>query len=359
MTVDVDNPFGLPSDMQTSLRDQIITGGRYRLPNRDGSHKKGGWQRVSNLVSAYSDQFSLRMWEIEQVLKGVSLSPELFERVQTTVMSEEYAQMDRDERYKRVAGFVELAKDLAGGNEGSKYGSQRHAVAEVHHAGLPLEHFSADTRRHFSLYASAMKRNQLRAVEGMQERRVMVERFEVIGTLDNIVDDLRTEGVRRISDLKTAKKFWTWLEHAAQLAIYAHGDAMWEPDISRWVDMPPVDQEVGIIMWMPRCNPDGTPLAEPFVEVREIDLVAGWETAKLAHQIVRDRSAAKSTKNPRSWVRSAPMVTETEKFAARFAACETSQEGMALVAEAKRAGVWSPVLADEAKKARDRILVAP
>lgn len=344
-TVDYD-PFALASDSKVTLRDQIITGGRYRLPNLDGTHKSRGWQRVSNLVSAYSDQFGLRMWELGEVLQGVGLSTDLMAQV---VLAELHL-MTREERKAWVEHFIEHAKEVSGGNAASKHGSMRHESVEAHHAGLGYAHRDAGTRRALSLYASALKRHKLEAMPGMQERIVLVPELEACGTLDNIVNDQFQKPF--VGDLKTQRRFWTWLEIKAQLACYAHGAAMWDAATGTWVDMPLVSQSVALVLWMPRVEAD----EEPRVDIWEVDIVAGWETAKRAREVVKDRALGKSVK-PGAWLRPAPEPTITEQYAARFAAVETLAEGSALVQECIAKGVYDTILVAEARKAYARVAV--
>lgn len=351
---DLEDPFALPAESRVTARESILSAGRYMLPWKDGSHKSRGFQRVSNLVSAFSDQFGLRMWELGEVLQGVAGSTELY----ATLLAAELHKMDRPTRKAWVERFIEEAKDVSGGNHGSKHGSQRHAVVEEHHAGLPTGHHGADVRRDLSLYRYAMHRNQLVAQPDLQEKRVLVEELEVVGTLDNVVQDMRTSWLH-IADLKTQRKFWTFLEIAAQLACYAHGDAMWDESTGTWVDMPEVDQSVAMVLWMPRKPDDPEELAvwEPRVDVYEVDIVAGWKTAQLAHQVVKDRAAGKAARNPRGWLRKAPEATAWERMAARFAACDSLADGRRLVEEAKSTGVWDATMARCAQAARARIAV--
>ena len=362
MSVDTADPFATAEEAMPPARKQrqeIITGGRYRLPNRDGSHKKGGWQRVSNRVSAFADQFGLRLWEIEQVVLAVKVDPRLTAEIDIPFL----AALSKEDRREWIAFFLEKCKAVTKANEGSIFGNVRHSQVEAHHEDLPIPMDDAYARRHLHLYRSALVRNALRAVPGMQERRVLIERMEIIGTLDNILEDL-VDNCFRIGDLKTQKRFWTWLLVAAQLAAYANGDAMWEsandpenPRAGRWVDMPKVDRDIGLILWMPRepVNAEEAVGWEPHVDVYEVDLKAGLRTLELCALVVEDRQKAKQAHNPRAWLRKAPVATETEKYAARFAAVSTVAEGRALVAEAKAKGVWSPILADEAKAAKERI----
>jgi len=343
MTATVEDPFALP-DFKPERDPASPHRGRYWLPNLDGSKHPGGFMRVSNLVSAYSDQFALRVWELGEVLKGLEISSELY----GALVQARPASMPKDDLRAWVEEFIEHAKEASGGNEGSNFGTQRHASVETAHAGLPTGHLDAGTRRHLALYASALERNDLTALPGMQERVVLVEALEVCGTMDNVLHDRRT-GEHVIGDLKTQRRFWTWLEIGAQLATYAHGDAVWDRERGCWMDMPRVSQDVAMVLWMPR--------GQWFVDVHEVDLRKGWVTAQRAYEVVKDRQEAKSVKGGRAWLRSAPPATVVEQYAARFAAVDSFPEGRELVAECRREGVWCAVLAQSAQDARDRLAV--
>jgi len=357
-----DEDFDVPAPYAGD--EAIIRGGRYRLPRRDGSHKTYGWQRVSNLVSAYSDQYALRNWEIGEVLAGVCASDDVLAELIKAAPQD----MDKATRRMWVERFIEVAKEASGGSRAAKHGTMRHAAVEEHHAGLPPLHRDAGTRRALSLYTAALERHGLIALEGMQERRVLVESLEACGTLDNILENQRAlmldlelrpeaagpnvQGPLMIGDLKTQRRFWTWLEIGAQLACYAHGDAMWDVQTGTWVSMPQVAQDIALVLWMPRVEAN----EEPHVDIYEVDIVKGWQTAQRAFEVVRDRSDAKSVKGRRAWLRPAPPPTETEKWAARFAAIDTHEDGKKLVAEAREAGVWDETLAQSAQAAKDRLL---
>jgi hypothetical protein len=264
--------------------------------------------------------------------------------------------MTKANKRGEIESFLSWCKDIAGGNDGAKFGNNRHELVEADHLAIPTAAPDAFARRHLYLYRAALVRNRLDAVPGMQERRVLVEELGAVGTLDNIVRDLGTQGLH-IGDLKTQKRFWTWLEIAAQLACYANAVAYWEPAdpknprAGKWMPMPPVSKSVGMVLWMPKEHPSG----EPSVDVYEVDIEAGWKTAKLAYEVVIDRAGGKRARDPRAWLRKAPPATLTEQYAARFAAVESRAEGSALVAEAKARGVWDAILAGEAQAAMERL----
>lgn len=341
--------------------------GRYWLPNRDGSHHTGGYQRVSNLASAISDQYALRIWEHLEVMHALTVAPSILAGQDPVALKA----LPFQERIRAVEDWLELAKSVSGGDAGSKHGNLRHAAVEGLHEGLPTAHLDAGTRRSLVLYEQALERNKLVVLPGMQERIVLVEELEACGRIDNVVagdqercpcesgawcDGVGYRGVNYIADLKTQLKFWTWLEVSAQLACYANATAMWDADAGQWVDMPTVSRDVAMVLWMPRDAPKGhVGPWEPHVDVYEVDVRTGWETAKLGRRVTEDRSAAKSARRPRARLRPCPEPTEVEAYAARYAAVESLDEGRLLSLEVRAKGLWCPPLQQAANKAFERL----
>lgn len=367
-TVDIEDPFDTPAPVQESP----LRNGRYMLPRLDGTHKPRGWMRVSNLVSAYSDQYALRVWEHLEVLKAVVKDPHLLDKFSLAQLLE-LSKVDFDKRKEVVEDWLARCKAVSGGDAGSRFGNQRHAAVEGHHAGLPAARHDAGTRRHLSLYESALKRHNLVALPQMQERIVFVPVLEVCGRIDNVLaevckvcaglgDDPSGSGPCRgclgdgqkdllIGDLKTQRKFHTWLEIGAQFACYANAEAMWDEVRGCWVDMPHVSRDTALALWMPRETEDG----EPRVDVWEVDIRKGWKTAQRAYEVVQDRAEAKSVNGGRAWLRPAQPMTETERYAARYAAVDSLAEGRALSLEVREKGLWNEALQRAALQAFERL----
>jgi hypothetical protein len=322
----------------------VLRRGRYMLPRLDGTKQPRGWMRVSNLVSAYSDQYALRVWEHLEVLKAVVKDSTLLDAFTTAGLAA-LAEEDFGQRKEFVEAWLERAKAVSGGDEGSNFGTRRHREVEELHAGLPLAHHDAGARRHLALYASALQRHGLTALPDMQERIVLVPVLEVCGRIDNVLQ--YADGGLTIADLKTQRKFHSWLEIGAQFACYANAEAMWDAPSGRWVDMPHVSKDTALALWMPR--------GELKVDVWEVDIRAGWRTAQRAFEVVQDRAEAKSVNGNRAWLRPAPPVTEVEQYAARYAAVDSLREGRDLSAEVRGKGLWCPVLAHSAQRAYDRL----
>jgi hypothetical protein len=361
-----EDPFATAEDTAPAPTGPLRRG-RYHLPRLDGTHKPRGWMRVSNLVSAYSDQYALRVWEHLEVLKAVVARPDLLEAF-TTAGLKALALEDFGVRKEAVEDWLATAKAVSGGDLGSNFGTQRHHAVEGLHAGLPSARHDAGTRRHLSLYESALTRHGLVALPGMQERIVHVPVLEVCGRIDNVLarpctsvnhvtgepcyecyGDGWTNPV--IADLKTQRKFHTWLEIGAQFACYANAEAMWDEGLNRWVDMPHVSRDVALALWMPRETEDG----QPRVDVYGVDIRAGWKTAQRAYEVVLDRAEAKSKRGNRAWLMPAPEVDEVERYAARYAAVDSLAEGRALSVEIRQRGLWNEILAQAAGKAFQRL----
>ena len=358
------DPFlTLPS--QVVPAPQMVTGGRYRLPNRDGSAHKGGWTRATNLASAISDTKALGDWECRMTLLGVReallqlyrVGPLQLPAELWSLLTMPIEDMTPGEVRSGLMTLVEQFKALAKAELGAKRGNLAHNMVEGHHAGLPPgPDIPPETLDKLPDYVTKLQIHKLQALPGMQERQVMVESLNAVGTLDNILRDLCQHAgpdsmSDYIADLKTQKRFWSWLEICCQLALYAHGDAMWDPRAARWVDMPPVNQERALVAWMPWEHPSG----DPQVDIYEVDIVKGWGALQVAFQAYNLRAEAKRKGDPWGWVRPAPRVGLLEAYGARLRDVSTRAEASAVYQEASAAGVWGEELEQVAREILPRL----
>jgi hypothetical protein len=353
MTVSID-PDPLFDEAEPPAK--LVTGGRYRLPNRDGSHHPGGWMRTTNLASALLDQKELQNWEVQQVLKGIRARPDLVDELLVMDLDEMSPTIAR----KELLRLAEEAKGYAGADEAKRRGLARHTMVERWHATGEM-HGTTAMRAQLGAYVDILEAHQLAPVPAMQERIIICEELNCAGTFDTAVQDLAYGGALKVADLKTQMRVWTLMQPRCQLAIYAHADAMWDKRANRYVDAPRFDRQWGAMVWMPREVPedwDGPP--EEQVRVIDLDLVKGWRTALRAHEICQDRAEAKSTATLRAMFRPLPapvevVLSDTEAYAARFAACGSREEGTRLFEEATAAGLWGPELAGCAALAAARL----
>ena len=397
----ISDPFNVqPSTIRTSAG--LVSAGRYRLPNRDGTPHKGGWTRATNLASSISDTKALGDWEQRMVLLGMrealrhvvgssTLDLLLADHPVRELLELDVDNLEPGELRGALMSLAETFKTLAKSELGATRGNLAHKMVEHHHAGLPMAGIPQEVLDKLPHYVTRLEVHKLEPIPGMQERQVMVEELNGVGTLDNILRDLTmaqepcfelelggmcTKHHRHISrcgftypalspwtdtcpdfigDLKTQKRFWSWLEIAAQLAFYAHGDAMWDPKAGAWVDMPPVNQERALVAWMPWEAEEG---ASP-VEMYEVNLLEGWETLKLAHQVHARRAAAKRKSEAWGWLRTPPRAGIVEAYAKRLHEAVTRADASAIYAEASGVGVWGPELEQVAAEILPRLVDSP
>lgn len=346
--VDLDDPFATPEDTRQAKQDSITRGGRYRLPNRDGSPHPGGFMRTSNLISAFSDQKALHEWDMSTTLAGLVTDERIYRDIVRVVGRLDEITPDTVKAVRaELLELGERAKNAAGGGRGAERGNRVHAIAEAEWRGLPYA-ASGEERELIGLIAVALKQAQLRPVKGMQERIVMVEHLETCGKFDTLLEDLLTSLIH-MGDTKSQRKFWTYQEVEAQLAFYSRGDCMWDAEKTCWIDMPyRIEQTRGAAIWVPPV-PEGEP---QIAQVVPLDLERGWETVRIAKRNVEQRAACKSVKQSVSgvrltWAQSRPNLVEV--YARMLGAIETREDGSRLFREASELGIWGPELAQVAQ----------
>lgn len=342
---------------QGEVDPAVPTAGRYRLPelirNPDGTvgtggKLKGGRQRVTTLVKAIGDSRALDLWHQRQLLLGLVSRPDLFDLACATVATspEDCLRADLED----IAARVLVA---AGADVGATRGTAFHGFTEAQDLGLM--HF-ARQQWHAKLqkYRDGMSAQMLKTVPEYVERIIVVEKYNIAGTVDRFLWDLCAE-VHRVGDLKTQKKFWSWAEIAAQLAAYAMADAMWDRANRCFVNVPKIANDYGVVAWAPH---EGGMSDQ--VDFFDVDLVKGRETLDLAYRVDRLRSEARSKRQTWAMLRTPCALGQIEAFARRLETIGTLAEGSAVWAEIEKAGLEDhPVLLDTARMVRQRLTKIP
>lgn len=366
MPIDHLDPFATTTSLGPADEDpERITGGRYRLPDLylDANHgpvtaglesRKGGWQRVTNMVKAIGDARALDLWHQRQLLMGLVQRPDLYDLACATVATTPEEEMRG--ALEDLAGRVLLA---AGADAGANLGTAFHGFTEAQDLGM-MHYARRVWHGKLRNYAEGMAAQKLAVAPGMLERRVVVLQYGLCGTLDRVLED-HQESVFRIGDLKSQKRFWTWLEIAAQLAAYAMADAMWDKATRRYVQMPKVAQDLAVVAWMPAEHPDaldgeGKPGASDGVDFFNVDLERGRRALAACAEVIALRSDAKSTRQTWGVLRPAPELAPVEAYARRLAEVESPGEGTALWGEITRAGLHEvPELLEVAREVAQRL----
>jgi hypothetical protein len=368
MPIDHLDPFATTTSLGPDVEDpERITGGRYRLPDlrlENGApitmgleSRKGGWQRVTTMVKAIGDARALDLWHQRMLLAGLVRRPDLYDLACATVATTEPE--DLRGALEELAGRILLAADA---DAGANLGTAFHGFTEAQDLGM-MHYARRVWHGKLSNYADGMAAQKLAVAPGYLERRVVVLEYGLAGTLDRVLED-HQDGVLRIGDLKSQKRFWTWLEIAAQLAAYAMADAMWDKGARRYVEMPRVAQDSAVVAWMPAAHPDalsgdGVPGDADGVDFFNVDLERGRRALAACAEVNALRSEAKSKHQTWGVLRPAPAMAPVEAYARRLDTVGSAGEGSALWAEITRAGLSGvPELAELAGEVARRFLPA-
>lgn len=240
--------------------------GRYKLPHpRRGETNLIPWTRATTFAKSISDTYGLAKWQVRMAVKGMTLRPDLFALAASAAITDKTT-LDK---------VADAAKEAAGTSSGANQGTALHAFTEQLDRGESLivpPPWDADVRA----YAQTMTAAQFAVNPDLIERIIVVDDLGVAGTFDRIL--CRPDGRLMIGDLKTGQNLdFGWLEIAIQLALYAHGDAMWNGVTGRYEPMPVVDKDTAIVMHLPvgaaRCT------------LFTVDIAAGWEAAQLCREV--------------------------------------------------------------------------
>jgi len=249
-----------PSERPEPKRDEW---GRYLLPDPTTGVERS-WRRATTLAKVLSDTYRLDLWEKRCVARGIALREDL---ALGMLVAKDNREGDR---------IVALAKAAAGGDTGSRYGTAMHTLTDRHDAGQAVE-MTAAARGDFDAYAGVMA--DLEVIRS--ETIVLLPELGIAGTFDRIV---RTkDGRLRVLDLKTGADLdWSWLEIVVQLNLYVRAKLMWDWDKVTWVPKPEVDQEVALVLHVPKGQ--GT------AQLHAVDVMAGDELVYLATEVLRVRN---------------------------------------------------------------------
>ena len=234
--------------------------GRYMLRPPSGG-KPVAHTRATTVAETLDDRYNLEKWQQRHVALGIAARDDLY------ALACSHTADDKGPLNKLCEQAIEASKASSRANVGTAL----HRLTERLDAGEQFEVpdlWRADT----DAYLAACE------AHGIQTDPTMIERIAVIegesepvaGTLDRVV----TWGGRRfIGDLKTGRDLsWSWRAIAVQLALYAHGASLYNPETDEHEAMPEVDQERALVFHLPA--------GEGRCDVYTVDLVAGWEAAQ-------------------------------------------------------------------------------
>jgi hypothetical protein len=257
-----------------------------------------GWRRMTNLVSAFSDQKALQDWLAWKMMMGLRASDGL---IYEEWMAEPAEALEPAAQRELANAYAERARNAAGGLDAARRGTARHKMMDIY---LTTGH-ETGTRS-----MAAQRESALAALEA-HDLEVLDSEFTVwhpacggtVGRSDVKVLCRRT-GQIGILDWKTQKRFWTFQEVCGQLCGYDSApwqwdgphtiEGQWVPQLTNTLMGHPdgefAGRRVALVAHMPQApGPGQLP-----VEILEVDLEYGAQVMAVAAENVRLRSIGKS-----------------------------------------------------------------
>jgi hypothetical protein len=234
--------------------------GRYVIVDAS-TGKKVSFTRATTMASTLADKFGLQMWAQRMTALGLTKRHDLYARV-AACRPDDNTELNR---------LVDEAKEAAAASAGANLGTALHSFTERMDRGEDIaapEPWNHD----LAAYRATLDAAGITVVPGMVEQIVVVPDAGVAGTFDRL---MHAPGWTkpRVADLKTGK-FLDWTEISVQLALYAHGDTLYDPATCTHSPMPDVDDQLALVIHLPAGQATCT--------LYEVDIAAGWEAVEIA-----------------------------------------------------------------------------
>jgi hypothetical protein len=255
-----------------------LRNGRYYYPEpgQEGVGPEVGHSRVTNEIKVIADNFALERNSVRTAIRGLTIDESLYLRA--------CAARGLDDDRAEIDTVAKHAQARAGSHEGHTRGTAYHTFSERHDLGQRT-YAPSWVRPKLDAYHEALERAELQVLPEYVERRVRLDAFRLIGTLDRIYLDMRT-GCYVVGDVKSAREIWGVTEWAAQLGAYANAEHMWDASAGRWVGMPaPMDLTTAVVVWMPRVHPEWESIGKDAVTIEEVDITGAMGALRLCADI--------------------------------------------------------------------------
>ncbi len=254
-----------------------VQGEPYRALPDPMTGKTRKWTRTTTFIKALEDNYNLVKWRERKVAQGIAARPDL--AALAAAIDDTNSQGRGD--LNRVA---DDAVDAAGGSAKRNMGTALHALTERLDRGERVQVPTTKMEMDIYAYKYALDNANIEILPAYIERQVAHSALGVAGTFDRIVR--LPNGDTVIADLKTGSNLdYSWMSIAMQLAIYANAAesyGVWSPKLNEYLPAPAdFKHRYGIVIHLP----SGTGTCTLY----EVDLMAGWDLALLAHEVRQAR----------------------------------------------------------------------
>jgi hypothetical protein len=253
--------------------------------------------RPSGLGKCIDDTYNLDLWKNRKAIQGLAKDHAIYAQACATPNND-----DSDDptlakaSKKKWNGIVEDALAAMRSGSRAELGDALHTMTERIDRGEVVD-LPPVFRTDVDAYHTALTQAGLRVVPGMIECHCVCDELEQAGSFDRVLEDIDT-GERFIGDLKTGSTVDYPHSYGVQLGVYSRS-LLYDVTTGQRSPMPErVSQDRGVIIHLPagegRCS------------VHWIDLVKGWEAAKVAYWVKYTWQKDKSLLSP--IIRIAPPV---------------------------------------------------
>lgn len=236
------------------------------------------YTRCTTYVGPLEDQFALGKWQQRKVAEGLATRPDLLLWVNSLGPEPPHREADALDRWKKAMDTAcEDAIEAARAHAAATIGSALHKLTERIDRGEDVGRVPEQYRPHMVAYLAATAHLHPVHIEQFS----VLDELRIGGTPDRVVTIDGEDGLF-IADIKTGTLNFGVGKMCMQLAVYAHSVPYDPATDQRHPYTQPVHQDRGLII--------GLSGETGLVELRWVDLAAGWEAVQLATQVRAWRS---------------------------------------------------------------------
>ena len=241
------------------------------------------YTRVSTLAETLDDKSGLLDWSAANAAIGVVRDASIYAQI-AHLASAHTDPWNVPAAKQQLKPLVARAQQMAGSDSAAGMGTAFHGLAEIVDQGEDPEFAPPPMRPWLAAYREALTDWEVLDTEVF----VVNDELQTAGSLDRLLRHRKTGRVV-VGDVKSGRSDPDYpMKVTIQVAIYAHGERYDQESGKREPLHEEIDLERGLLIHAPIRGG-----GEPKVGLYPLDLVKGWELAKLAVQI---RAARKMPK---------------------------------------------------------------
>ena len=236
--------------------------GRYLITTTNG--KQTSFTRVTTIAKCLDDEGALTAWKGRMTATGLVQRNDLLVAASTSL--DDRSALDR---------IVQQAIEAAGASSKANIGTALHQLTQQLDLGRKPA-ILPGLQKDVDAYLLGIVNHGVIIDPRLVEVLLVNEKYEYAGTADRIAR-FNSRKKKQIFDLKTGNIDYAINSIAVQMAMYANAEYIYNWQTQERTPMPDIDKSRGVIIHLPagqgRCD------------LYELDLIAGWEAAKMAMDV--------------------------------------------------------------------------